>query len=138
MKWLPEAFIAVALLLAGLALTKSKPKSSRSPAAVDRRAHSSIDHSEHIINHMMDESTHDIAGERFEQKVAAARKMDLMNAVSITCLEKYRRELCVTNLITCGESCKALIPQDRFTKIEADYWALVDERHLRGKIRRRR
>lgn len=136
MKWLPEILIAAALLFAGLALTKSK--FNRAPTAIDRRSYASIDHADHIINHMMDESTHDIAGERFERKVAAARKMDLMNAVSITCLEKYQRELCVTNLITCGVSCKALIPKERFTKIEADYWALVDERHLRGKLRRRR
>jgi len=88
-----------------------------------------------MIDRIVEGGTRDVATERFQDKVHRARKIELMDAVISTCLGRYQRDLCVVNLINCGWSCKIMIPKEQFPKIEADYWAMIDERHLRDKVK---
>jgi hypothetical protein len=83
-----------------------------------------------LIDRIERNSNLDVASEIYAKKAAAARHYDLINLVAYTCLDKYRRDDCVVNLIKCGPSCKTLIPHERFAKIEADYWAMIDERQF--------
>ncbi len=124
MKWVPYFLVALALGAFTYPLLHKKPK----PARLDSR-------SENIVQNIVQGGHRDLASARFEQKINSDRGHDLVNAVAYTCLEKYNRDSCVTHLIHCGLPCKAMIPADRFAKIETDYWNLIDRHGLRARMR---
>lgn len=119
MKWLAGFLVVLALGFFVLALKKPQ---ARHPASHNFQ-------SEQVVNRIMENSKRDLAEEAYQRNVQKAQTSQQLASVAYFCLESYHRDSCLHHLISCGQRCRALLPQDKFAKINNDYWALM---RLRG------